>query len=187
VKRLRPSPPAGLQPITPRVKWRAILLGTLLLVPAYWSVLAGVVAVASDEGGGPAPGPLIAFGLCLVPFIFIVLAMMSQHPRVPGAVLKAMLLTLIVGIPVSALAADAATGMVAGIGAGGIVALRSDLHHRTKARILAVVAAALWVFVTLRIVPEAALLLAPVLPFTCIGIADHLAERNAGIRETAPD
>jgi hypothetical protein len=183
VERLRRPSPAGLQPITPRVKWRAILLATLMLVPAYWSMLAGVVAVASDQGGGPVPGPLIAFGLCLVPFIFIVIAMVSQHPRVPGAVLKAMVLTLVVGIPVSALAADAATGLVAGIGAGGIVALRSDLHDRGRARVVAVLCATVWVFVTLRLVPEAALLLAPILPFTAIGIADHLSERKAELLE----
>ena len=183
MERLRRRPSAGLLPITPRVKWRAILLATLLLVPAYWSVLAGVVAVASDDDVGRVPGPLIAFGLCLVPFIFIVLAMLSQHPRVPEAVLKAMVLTLVVGIPVSALAADAATGLVAGIGAGGIVALRSDLQHRRRARVVAVLVVTVWMFVTLRLAPEVALLIAPVLPFTSIGVADHLSERKAELRE----
>jgi hypothetical protein len=161
------------------VKWRAILLGTLLLVPAYWSVLAGVVAVASDEGGGPVPGPLIAFGLCLVPFIFIALAILSQHPRMPGAVLKAMVLTLVVGIPVSALAVDAVTGMVAGIGAGGVAAIRADPLHSWKARALGVLAASAFVFLVVRTAPEVALLLAPCLPFTSIGVADHLSERRA--------
>ena len=166
------------------MKWRAILLATLMLLPAYWSVLAGVVAVASDDDVGRVPGPLIAFGLCLVPFIFIVLAMGSQHPRVPSAVLKAMVLTLVVGIPVSALAADAATGLVAGIGAGGIVALRSDLHHPTRARVVAVLVVTVWVFVTLRLVPEAALIIAPILPFTTLGVADHVSERKAELRES---
>ena len=97
-----------------------------------------------------------------------------------------MALTLLVGVPVSALAADAATGLVAGVGAGGIVALRSDLHHHGKARALAVLAATAWVFVTLRIVPEAPLLLAPILPFMSIGVADHQGERRAETRSANP-
>jgi hypothetical protein len=33
-----------------------------------------------------------------------------------------------------------------------------------------------YVFVMARIVPDVALLLAPTLPFTALGVADHLAE-----------
>ncbi len=44
---------------------------------------------------------------------------------------------------------------------------------------LAVLLAAVWVAITVRVVPGAALLLAPVLPFTSIGVADHLRERKA--------
>jgi hypothetical protein len=143
--------------------------------------VAGLVSVSAGPGGPP-PGPYLAFGLAVIPFVFVILAFASEHPRAPAAAAKAMALALLVGIPVSALAADAATGLVAGVGAGGVVALRSDLHHRTKARVLAVLAVSVWVFVTLRIVPEAALLLAPVLPFTSIGVADHLSERRAELR-----
>ena len=39
---------------------------------------------------GPAPGPAIALGLALIPFVFIVLAFLSEHPSAPGAVVKAM-------------------------------------------------------------------------------------------------
>lgn len=173
------------EPKAPRRMWRAILLATLLLVPAYWALLIGVVSVASTKAGGVAsPGLWIAFGLMLVPFVFVVLAFASQHPRAPGAVAKAMALTLAVGIPVSALAADAATGFVAGIGAGGIVALRTDVERPWKARMLAVLVVTVWAFVTVRAVPEAAILLAPILPFTGVGLADHLLvlrrERRAG-------
>ena len=127
VKYKRDRPPRGMEPLTPQRKWRAITLATLVLVPAFWSMLAGFVAAASDEEvGGPAPGPAIALGLALIPFVFIVLAFMSEHPRAPAAVVKAMALTLLVGIPVAAVAGDAVTGLVAGVGAGGIVALRAD-------------------------------------------------------------
>jgi len=166
--------------------WRAILLATLLLTPAFWALLIGAVSVASARTGGVAsPGLWIAFGLMLVPFVFVVLAFASQHPRAPGAVAKAMGLTLLIGIPISALAADAVTGFVAGIGAGGIVALRTDVDRPWKARILAVLVVTAWAFVTVRLVPEAAVLLAPILPFTSVGVADHLVllrrERRAAL------
>lgn len=167
---------AGLAPLTPRRKWRAIVLATLLLAPAYWSLLAGVVSIASERANAPSAGPLIAFGLALVPFVFVALAFLSEHPRAAGAAAWAMVLSLAVGIPVSAVATDAVTGFVAGCGAGGIAALRSDLDRPWRARALAVLVAAVWAFVTIRVVPEAVLILAPVLPFTSIGVADHLHE-----------
>jgi hypothetical protein len=177
--RRRPAPLAGTAPLSPRKKWRAILLATLVFAPAYWAIVAGMVSAASDETGGPAAGPLIAFGLAVIPFAFVVLAFLSEHPRAPGAAAKAMVLSLLVGIPVSALAQDAVTGLIAGAGAGGIVALRMDLVHTVKPRVIAVVAVSLYCFVLLRTVSEVALLLGPALPFTALGVADHLSERRA--------
>jgi hypothetical protein len=173
--------------------WRAILLATLLLVPAYWTLLIGVVSVASTKTGGvAAPGLWISFGLMLVPFVFVVLAFASAHPNAAGAVVKAMLLAVAIGLPASAVAADAVTGFVAGIGAGGIVALRSDVERPWRARILGVALATAWAFLTVRSVPEAALLMAPILPFTSVGLADHLVvlrreRRAAPLPPTAPD
>jgi hypothetical protein len=172
----RPAVPVGMAPLSPRQKWRAIILATLLLVPGYWFLLNGLVSVAT--GAGRNAGPLVAFGLALVPFVFLVLAFLSEHPRAPGAVLKAMALALLVGIPVSALAADAVTGLVAGLGAGGVVALRADPAHGWKPRALAVLAVSALIFVLLRTASASALLLAPALPFTAIGVADHLSERS---------
>jgi hypothetical protein len=168
---------AGAEPLSPRRLWRAILVATLLLVPAYWGLLVGLVSVAAEDAeASPAAGPWIAFGLCLIPFVFLALAILSANPRAPAATVWAMVLALVVGIPVSALAADAVTGFVAGVGAGGVAALRSDLDRAWRARALAVVIASSWVFVTVRTVSDIALLLAPALPFTCLGVADHLLE-----------
>jgi hypothetical protein len=178
------SHPAPAEPLSPRRKWRAILLATLLLAPAYWSLMAGIVSVASDRGSAPSAGPLIAFGLALIPFVFVALAFLSEHPRAPGAVLRAMGLALLVGIPVSALARDAVTGLIAGVGAGGIAALRTDLDHTWKARAIALAVVCAWVYVTVRVTPEVVLVLAPALPFTSIGVADHLSE---GRRERQRD
>jgi hypothetical protein len=168
-----------MEPLSPQRKWRAITVATLLLVPAYWMMLAGIVSVASDDGGGmsnPAAG--IAFGVALIPFVFIVLAFLSEHPNAPGAVVRAMLLCLPVGIIVSAVAADAVTGIVAGVGAGGVVALRSDPGHTWRARAAGVAVAAAYTFVLAHAAGAIVLVPAPIFAFTSIGLADHLAERR---------
>ena len=185
ITRRRPSPPAGVAPLSPQKKWRAILLATLVLAPAFWAIIFGMVSAASDAADAPAAAPYIAFGLALIPFVFVVLAFLSEHPRAPGAAVKGMIVSLLVGIPVSALAQDAVTGLVAGLGAGGIFAMRMDLSDRTKARIIAVVAVTMYCFLLLRTVSGLALLIGPALPFTSLGIADHLAERRA--ERSAPE
>jgi hypothetical protein len=179
--RTRRSPLAGAEPLSPRLKWRAILIATLALVPAYWTLLAGMVSEATGGSGEVAPpgAPYIAFGLAVIPFVFVALAFFSEHPRWPGAVIRAMGLSLLVGIPVSALAADVVTGFVAGIGAGGIAALRMDLQHTWKSRALAILVVTAFTYVALRTIGAAAIVLAPILPFTSLGVADHLTERDA--------
>ncbi|MFP3907264.1 MAG: hypothetical protein ACLFWR_09555 [Acidimicrobiales bacterium] len=165
------------EPLSPRRKWRAITIATLVLVPAFWSMLAGLISLAADEAeGGPDPAAALALGFALIPFVFIVLAFLSWHPGAPMAVVKAMGLSLLVGGLVSALAADAVTGLVAGVGAGGVVALRSDAAHHWQWRAAAVAFAAAYAFVLVRTVGNLVLLPAPVFPFTAVGIADHLRE-----------
>ena len=177
------SVPAGMEPLSPRKKWQAITLATLLLVPAYWSILAGLVAAASD-GPDPVANPAayLAFGLAVIPFVFVVLAFVSEHPRAPAAVWRALVLAVVVGAAVSALAVDAVTGIVAGVGAGGVVTLRADADHNWRARALAVVFAVVYTYVLVRMASSLALLPAPIFPFTAIGVADHLSERRRALQ-----
>jgi hypothetical protein len=177
---------AGMEPLPPERKWRAITLATLLLAPAVWALLGGLVAVAADDGARPEAAAAIAFGIALLPFVFIVLAFSSEHPQASGAVLKAMGLTLLVGIPVSALAADAVTGIVAGVGAGGIVALRADADHDWRARAGAVVVGSAYAFILARVAGPAVLVAAPVFPFTGIGVADHISEWRRRLEQRRP-
>jgi hypothetical protein len=177
-----------MSPLTPAQRWRAIALATLLLAPSVWSVLAGLVAAAADDRtDAPAAGAAIAFGLSLIPFAFMVLAFASGHPRAPGAVLRAMGLCLLVGIPVSAVAADAVTGLVAGLGAGGIVALRADAAHEWRMRAAAVAVAATYTFVLARAAGAVVLIAAPIFPFTSLGLADHLSEWRLARARTRPE
>jgi hypothetical protein len=178
VARAKRSVLAGVEPLSPRRKWRAITLATLLLVPGYWSLVTGLVAEGLHEESAPFAAPYIAFGLVLLPFVFLALAFLSEHPRASGATAKALILTILVGAPVSVFAGDAVTGFVAGVGAGGIVAMRADVAHSWKARAIAVLAVSAYVFILVRSATVIGLLLAPVLPFTSIGVADHLSERR---------
>jgi len=175
--------PAGMQPLPPAKKWRAILVATLVLVLAFWALLAGLVAGATNDGSSSEAEPNaalgLAVGLTVIPFVFVALAFLSEHPRAPGAVVRAMGWSLLVGIPVSALAGDAVTGIVAGVGAGGIQALRMDEPENWRARAWAVVVAAAYTFVLARVAGGLVLLPAPIFPLTAIGIADHLSERRA--------
>lgn len=169
----------GLQPVTPERKWRTTTIATIALLPSFWAILAGLVAVADDGTEGPQAGASIAFGLAALPFVFILLAFLSQHPRAASAAARAMGLSLLVGVPISAIAGDAVTGLVAGIGAGGIVAFRRDAPETTKGRVIAVAIAAAYTFALVRVAGPIALLSAPVFPFTAIALADHLAVRRA--------
>jgi hypothetical protein len=175
---LRSSGPSAptLEPSSPRRKWRAITIATLLFLPSYLGIVVGLVAVSSDRADAPPAGPPIAFGLGLLPFVFIALAFLSSHPRAAGAAARAMGLCLLIGIPVAAIVPDAVTGLVAGIGAGGAAALRPDPFGSWKARALGVAAVSVYAALMVRIVPDVAVLLAPTLPFTALGVADHLAE-----------
>jgi hypothetical protein len=175
--------PAGMAPLSPRKKWQAITLATLLLVPAYWSILGSLVSASAIPSHEPLPDPQgsLALGLVLIPYVFVVLAFVSDHPNAPMATLKAMGLTLGVGVLVSAFALDAITGLVAGVGAGGVVALRADEGHNWRARAMAVGLAVLYVFVIVRVSSALALLPAPIFPFTAIGIADHLSEHRRSV------
>lgn len=171
----------GLEPLDPRRKWITITAATVVFAPAYWAMLLGLIALGSDDSelSTTTAAGALAFGLAVVPFVFIVLAFTSWHPSAPGAVLRAMALFALVGIVVSAAAADGVTGLVAGAGAGGVAALRADVVHERRHRILAVAIAAAYAFLLARTVSPAVILAGPALPFTAIGVADHWSERQA--------
>lgn len=178
------GPPVGMEPLPPRKKWRAILAATLVLAVAFWSLMIGLVALATDDTDVPEPSGLnpaaaVAFGLALIPFVFITLAFMSEHPRAPGAVVRAMLLSALVGVVVTGLVGDPVTGVVAGVGAGGVAALRRDVDDEVRPRVVAVAIASLYTLVLVYTAGGIVLLPAPIFPFTAIGIVDHLSERKA--------
>lgn len=158
------------------------MVATLIAVVSYWSIVFAFV-VTDLEGtelefettvnaGGP-----FAFGLALVPFAFLALAFLSNHPRAPGAVGKAMMLSIpatlafgLFGLPV---------GLVAGFGMGGVLSLRLDGVHRIRLRWLMVAGAVVYTFVVGLISPQASLFAGGFIPFAASGLADMVSEYQA--------
>ena len=163
--------------ISQRRKWTAITIATLLMAVSYTAMLVGFIAIEVEDG--PAPGPVIAFGLGLVPFVFLVLAFMSGNRRAPGAVVKAMALSVIVAGPLSALMADAVSGLVAGFGVGGAVTLRREEQHTLKSRLIAVGITTVYVAVLVNVTVDGGLFAGAVLPLLSLGIADWVMDRRA--------
>ena len=163
------------KPVSAKRKWAAISVATVIMAVSVWLMLYGAVegAVAYETA---APGPPFALGLALVPFAFLALAFISGHPAAAGAVVVALLVAIPVALPLAALARDVVTGVAAGYGAGGVVALRREYFHSRQARIVAVVLTATYVFAVLRIDAAAGVTAACLLPFAALGIADLAME-----------
>lgn len=170
-------------PLTPRRRWVALTVATLVLQFAYWPMVGSLV-----QGGAELAG-LLWLGLAVTPFVFLVLAFASSHPRAPGATGRAMGLFLLIALPVALV--DVVVGLVAGFGAGAVLTLRAeeDVHSR-RARIVAVVAAAVYVLALLLLeglVPVLgpfAVVSGAVIPLAVVGMADEVTEAPAsGERE----
>ncbi len=155
-----------------RGRWLAIIAGTAVLQFSYWLVLQGT-ATAQEGGAG-----LIALGMAVVPFVFLVLAFASRHPNAPGATLRAMGWFLVVGVPLGLL--SSVLGMAVGLSLGGVVALAPlpDLVTRRQ-RYLAVLGLLGYLIVLLVVAPGFAVASAAALPFAVHGIVDQTAEERA--------
>jgi hypothetical protein len=158
--------------LSPKRKWVAIIISTVVMAVSTSLMLYAFVAAAQDEGN---PGPPFALGLALVPFAFMTLSFLSRNPR-PGSVVVAMLLAVVVAVPVSALSQDVVTGLAAGFGAGGVVTLRRVYYHSYWPRVVGVVMMAAYIFLVVRIYEIAGLIAAIVLPFVVLGLADLVAD-----------
>ena len=152
-----------------------ITAATVLEMASYWFMVAAFDL--SNSGAGEAAGPF-ALGLALIPFVFIILAFGSRHHSPAGAVLRAMALSVVVGIPIAYF--NLPMGLVAGYGAGGIFTLRAEPYHRWQTRATAVALAAIYTLAVLLIMQDEAVFVGGIVPFLAIGIADHVQENRLG-------
>lgn len=163
--------------VTARRTWLAL---TFASVVSATSTIAVVVAwVTGSSETGQQAGGLLALGLAIAPFAFLVLAYGSKHPSPAAATVLAMLLSLVVAVLMLAIARDIVTGMVAGYASGATIALRFEsARHSRVGRWIAVALVTLYVFVLLRTVQEAGIFAGPLLPMFAVGVADIFAERQ---------
>lgn len=164
--------PAALRP---RRRWVSLTAATLVMQFAYWPVVASLIEGDADLAG------LLWLGLAVTPFVFLVLAFASGHPRAAGATLAAMGLFLVVALPVGLV--NLVAGLVAGFGAAAACALRLEPGvHSRRGRAVAVAAASVYVLVLLGleallpVLGRFAIMSGAVIPLAIVGIADEVAE-----------
>jgi hypothetical protein len=150
------------------------------MILCYTAILFGLVSGLSGEGDEGA-ALILAVGMAGVPAVFLLLAFVSRNPKASNSTLKAMGLFLVIGFPIALF--DLAGGLVAGFGAGGIVALARESTDTVKARVWAIVLTTAYILLLSRIIPPIAALSGSVFPFLSIGAADRITRRRA---EEAP-
>jgi hypothetical protein len=163
------------EPTSARRRWAAVGVATTVELVSYWSLLRAYIA-GRENLGPEVAAPSFFFGMALVPVVFLVLAFVSRHPGAPMAVLKAMGLTLLVGLPIGLIIP--ALGIVVGYGTGGIVAFRMESAHRYGPRITAVAAAGLYMLVLMIVAVPIGIFTGGFLPFVALVFADRYAEER---------
>jgi hypothetical protein len=163
--------PAGGIPQTLRGRWLAITAASAVYQFCYWPIFAGTTA---PDGSGVG---LIALGLALVPFVFLVAAFATQHPNAPGATLRAMGWFLLVGLPVGVFVPI--IGVCLGVSLGAVVALAPLPERDTRrTRYLTVAGVAAYLLVLLAFSPGFLVISGAVLPLAVHGMVDQAVEER---------
>jgi hypothetical protein len=161
---------------SPRRRWVAIGVATGIGAISYFLLIRAAVGSLLDAGQ-EVVAPAFFFGMTAVPLAFVALAFISRHKSAPVAVLAAMGLFLCVGLPIGFM--DPALGLVAGFGAGAVVALRRDDDHSWRVRIVAVVIGLVYTLVTMIIMLPIGVFTGAFVPFLAVGFGDQYAEGRA--------
>jgi hypothetical protein len=168
---------------SPKRKWWAIGIATVLMAVSFGSFVIALVAAGSDDP--EAAGPAFALGFILVPAVFAVLAFVSGHDRAPIGTLQGMGIWLLLALPVGLF--NPVTGLAAGFGGGGVLALRREEHQSLRPRIIGTILTTLYVTLTLVIFVPAGLFAGALLPLTALGLSDWYAERRRGAQPSQPE
>jgi hypothetical protein len=145
------------------------------MVLSYVMFVYALVAASGDElvfAGG-----LLGIALGLVPGVFAVAAFVSNNPKTLLSTLGATALWFVITAPIGL--GSLPVGLVAGYGAGGVVAFRLGPNSTRGSRVVAVTICAVYTLVLQRVLPEAGLFAGAPLPFAAIALADHYRDRFA--------
>lgn len=135
---------------------------------AYSALLS---ALADDTIDDSLRTAAFGVGLIIVPFVFLVLAFGSRHPRAPGAVLRSLGVWVLVGVVISA--RSIVLGLVVGFGLAGMLSLRTDHPGAQRARLWALLFAVLYVVMLIVVAPGIGLFAAGTVPLIALGFADQ--------------
>ena len=156
-------------------RWLAVLLATIMMLASYLMFIWALAAASGDET--VFAGGLFGIALGLVPGAFAVAAFVSQNQRAISSTLLATLVWFVVAVPIGI--GDVPTGLVAGFGAGAVIAFRLPPGRGRRSRVIAVVIAIVYAFAMQGLLPEAGLFAAAPLPFLAVALADLYDERFA--------
>jgi hypothetical protein len=184
------SAPVPGERISARRKWAAVGAATFLLAGSFWVVLLafhiwlGDLTIEEIEAGVEVPitaavSGTLAGGFALMAAGFVALALISRRPRPWRAISLAWLLGAAMWLLIPFVAGEPYTPMVAGFGAGGLVALRAEPEHTLGRRAVAALLITFYVFLLLRLYLLAGVVAAPLLPLPALAWADAMAERRA--------
>ena len=155
-------------------RWFAAILATTIMFFDYTMFIFGFASAA--DGEPIFAGGIIGIAFGLVPVVFFAAATVSNQERSIRTSLLATLLWVVIGTPIAFF--DLPTALVAGFGAGGIVALRHVPGGTLIYRVVVVAICVVWVFAVQRISPAAGLMVGAILPFVALTIADLVQERR---------
>ncbi len=153
-----------------RRNWLAIAMATVAMVFSYFPYASSFTTL---PGGEVEINPgMVGIGLVMAPFVFVILAFVSQNPKAPKRVLQSMVLLLGLGFTAGLLAP--ALGATAAFAGGATLCLNppkaDDVYKwRVGASILTVV----YVFVLLLTVTPAGVFAGGLLPLLMVGFADE--------------
>lgn len=152
-----------------------MLLATLIMLGSYFLFIYALAAASGSET--TFAGGLLGIGLGLVPGVFAAAAWVSQNPHTIRSTLAAsgfwLVAVLIIGyfsLPI---------GLIAGFGAGGVIAFRLGPEHSRRTRTIALALCVLYAAALMAISFQTGLFGAAPLPFVAIALADLYSERSA--------
>ena len=170
---------AALPPPSGRRRWAAILSATLVLVFAFTGVITALYE--EDEGNTDAARLALALAVVMVPVAFTILARVSRVAHPFRLVLLVSPLAVAGYLAAGSLIRDPTSSLVLSFGVAGAFVFRADPPQRIPLRITVVGVASVLVVLLAIVAFEAAVVLAPFLPFPALMVADRIAAaRPAG-------
>jgi hypothetical protein len=160
-------------PPTNRRRWAAVLFATLVLVFAFTGVITALYE--QDAGDTDAARMALALSVAMVPVAFTILARVSRAEHPFRTVLLVSPLAVAGYLAVGSLIRDPTSSLVLAFGVAGAFVLRSDPPQRTPVRLAAVTTAGVVVALLALVSIDAAVVIAPFVPFPVLMLADRVA------------